>query len=89
MIFADLWYLINLFTNDYAVLPTDKIAEFFFHIDEFPKEFNKTLESNTIVDGKIHRNKPCKMSESEVETIVALFHLGGYRHIKHFYLQHV
>ena len=37
------------------MLPTDKITEIFFHIDEISKEFNKTLESNTIVDGKKHR----------------------------------
>lgn len=71
------------------MLPTDKITEIFFHIDEFSKEFNKTMKSNTIADDKKHRNKPCKMSDSEVATIVVLFHLGGYRCLKHFYLQHV
>lgn len=71
------------------MLPTETITEIFFHIDEFSKEINQTLKSNTIADGKKHRNKPCKMSENEVATIVVLFHLGGYRCLKHFYLQHV
>ncbi len=71
------------------MLPDSKITEIFFVIDEFSQVFDATIKKKSVCDGKVHRNKPCKMSESEVATILVLFHLGGYRCLKHFYLQHV
>lgn len=71
------------------MLPDSKITEIFFVIDEFSQVFDATIKEKLISDGKVHRNKPCKMSESEVATILVLFHLGGYRCLKHFYLQYV
>ncbi|WP_291529430.1 transposase [Bacteroides sp. UBA939] len=71
------------------MLPDSKITEIFFVIDEFSQVFDTTIKEKSLCDGKAHRNKPCKMSESEVATILVLFHLGGYRCLKHFYLQHV
>lgn len=71
------------------MLPDSKITEIFFVIDEFSLLFDSTIRRKSIPDGKAHRNKPCKMSQSEVATILVLFHLGGYRCLKHFYLQYV
>ena len=36
-----------------------------------------------------HRNKPYRMSDAEIMIIMILFHLGGYRCFKHFYLEYV
>ena len=71
------------------MLPSSKITEIFFVIDEFSLVFDTTIKEKSVSDGKAHRNKPYKMSESEVATILVLFHLGGYRCLKHFYLQYV
>lgn len=71
------------------MLPTSKVIEIFYSIDEFSKVFDSSIKEKSVPDGKLHRNKPCKMSESEVATILVLFHLGGYRCLKHFYLQYV
>jgi hypothetical protein len=59
--------------------------------DEFCKEFYKTLEGAQLKadNSKKSRNKPCKLSDSEVITILIAFHLGGYRNLKHFYTQYV
>lgn len=69
------------------MLPDAKITKIFFVIDKFSQVFDATIKDKSISDGKVHRNKPCKMSQSEVATILVLFHLGGYRCLKDFYLQ--
>lgn len=68
-----------------------KLVEIFFFTDEFCKEFNKSLEGVLLTSdtSKKTRNKPCKLSDSGVITILIAFHLGGYRNLKHFYLNYV
>ena len=39
--------------------------------------------------GKRHRNRPCRMSDSEVMTILILFHTSRFRDLKSFYLGYV
>jgi hypothetical protein len=64
----------------------DKITEIFYLSDEFCNNFFAAIKSNLI--GKAPKRKP-KMSESEVITIMTLFHLGGFRNFKHFYEYYV
>lgn len=68
-----------------------KLVDIFYFTDEFCKEFNKTWEGVQLKadNSKKSRNKPCKLSDSEVITILIAFHLGGYRNLKHFYTQYV
>jgi hypothetical protein len=68
-----------------------KITEIFYLIDEFCKEFERTKEGHTLTEATAikRRNRKFKMSDSEVITIVVLFHLKGYRCLKHFYIHHV
>ena len=68
-----------------------KLMDIFYIADEFCKELTKVLEGTQLkVDNsKKSRNKPCKLSDSEVITIMIAFHLGGYRNLKHFYTQYV
>ena len=67
------------------------LTEIFYFTDEFCKEFNKTMEGHTLSENtaKKKRNKPSKLSDSEVITILIAFHLGGFRNLKHFYINYV
>jgi len=73
------------------MVSTDKVTEIFCYIDDFCLELNQTIDKNAIVsDTKLKtRNRKSKMSQSEVITIMVLFHLKGYRCSEHFYLEHV
>ena len=68
-----------------------EITEIFYLCDEFSKEFEKNVENYRLKpnDGKKHRNKPNRLSDSEVMTILIAFHLSGTRNLKHFYLFYV
>ncbi len=59
----------------------------FYLADEFCKEINKSMAEYRIDEksGKKRRNKPSRLSDSEVITILVAFHLGGYRNLKYFY----
>ncbi|NLA25473.1 MAG: IS982 family transposase [Bacteroidales bacterium] len=67
------------------------LIEIFYIIDEFCKNFDKTVNEHSLSSDttKKTRNKKSKMSTSEVITILVLFHTGGYRNLKHFYLFYV
>ena len=73
------------------MLLDSKLTEIFYFTDEFCKDFSKTMTGNQLptTTGKKRRNKPCKMSDSEIITILIAFHLGNYRNLKHFYLFYV
>lgn len=64
----------------------DKITEIFYLTDEFCKDFEKTISKHTL--GNEPRRKP-KMSQSEVITIMILFHFGSFKNMKHFYEYYV
>lgn len=66
-----------------------KITEIFCVIDDFCKEFVKIESRNAVSDGKSHRNKPNRMSDAEVILIMIMFHMGDYRCLKHYYLNHI
>lgn len=70
---------------------TSNLVEIFCMADEFCKEFYKVMEERQIAvsSGKKHRNKPSKLNDAEVITILIAFHLGGYRNLKHFYINYV
>lgn len=69
----------------------DKITEIFCSVDDFCKEIELTKEGHLLgnKDGKKLRNRKFKMSDSEVITILIMFHLMRYRDFKHFYINHV
>lgn len=73
------------------MISTDKITEIFYLIDEFCREFEKVthgsaLQMRTAVRT---RKRKSKLSDSEVMTIMVLFHHGQFRNLKHFYLYYV
>ncbi len=64
----------------------DKVTDIFYLADEFCQEFSKSFETYLI------GNKPKKaprMSDSEVITILVLFHFGCFRNFKHFYKYYI
>ncbi|MEQ8520988.1 MAG: IS982 family transposase [Vicingaceae bacterium] len=68
------------------VLFNSKITEIFYLVDEFCLEFEQIIKKHTL--GNQPKRKP-RMSCSEVITIMILFHSGGFKNIKHFYLYYV
>ena len=64
----------------------DKMTEIFYLIDTFCQELNKSLESHIL--GNQPKKKP-RMSQSEVITIMTLYHIESHRCMKHFYLYYV
>lgn len=64
----------------------DKIIEIFYLADEFCQEFDKTVSNHSL--GNEPKKKP-RMSQSEVITIMVLFHYGAFKNMKHFYLSYV
>ncbi len=67
-------------------LTKDEVINIFYLADEFCQEFSKYFNSYRIGN---RPKKHSRMSDSEVITILVLFHLGGYRNMKHFYLHYV
>lgn len=72
--------------ENHMVLSNSKITEIFYLVDEFCLEFEQTVKKHTL--GKEPKRKP-RMSCSEVITIMILFHSGGFKNMKHFYLYYV
>lgn len=68
-----------------------KITEIFCMADDFCKLFSSEMKKHQIgaADGVKHRNKPNRLSDAEIITILILFHSGGFRCLKHFYCQYV
>jgi hypothetical protein len=67
-------------------LSTDKITEIFFIVDDFCIEFERSVSEHLI--GNKPKRKP-RVSFSEVITLMVMFHSGGYRNMKHFYVHYV
>lgn len=72
-------------------MDTDKITETFCLVHDFCKEFEKAMKGHVFPENVSvkQRNRKFKLSDSEVITILIVFHLGQFRNLKHFYQQHV
>jgi hypothetical protein len=75
------------------MLTIDQITEIFFAADEYCILFKQNID-NCIVklsdgSGKLTRNKPSGLSNSEIITLLICFHLSDYRTLKHFYKDYV
>jgi len=64
----------------------DKITEIFYLTNEFCLEFPKSIDGNLL--GNSPMKKPI-MSQSEVISILIIFHGMQHKNIKHFYLNYV
>ncbi|MFC2138274.1 IS982 family transposase [Bacteroidota bacterium] len=70
---------------------SNKITEIFYSVDEFCIEFNKAKEGYILSESvvKNRKNRPCRLSDGEIITILILSHLGQFRNLKHFYINYV
>lgn len=69
---------------------TTNILELFCIIDDFSIQFDRVVAENAIEQGgKKRRNRKSRLSDSEVMTILILFHMSRYRDLKSFYLKYV
>lgn len=66
----------------------DKVTEIFVKVDDFCIECEEKLQKHRI-QGENKRNRKTRMSESEIISILILFHYGCFRNFKHFYLNYV
>ncbi len=74
------------------MLTQDKIIEIYCIADDFCKNFSEELKNIRTLpspEGKKHRNRPCQMSDSEIMTVLLLFHFGSFKNFKHYYLHYI
>jgi hypothetical protein len=73
------------------MLTVDEVTEIFYPGDEFSKEFDITVKKHVLHkdNGRKHRNRSNRLSDSEVMTVLIAFHLSGMRNLKAFCLFHV
>lgn len=73
------------------MLSSCEVTDIFCLCDEFFSEFEYFYPKHALREdnGKRHRNKPNRMSDSEVMTILIAFHLSGMRNLKAYYLFYV
>lgn len=65
------------------------LVDIFCSIDDFCKYFEESGGKNLIENPKRKREKPCRMSLSEIMTIEVMFHFSHYRTFKDFYVNNV
>ncbi len=65
------------------------INELFCNIDDVWKAFEKEWKKKLIKSGEVKRNRKGSLNESEIMTIMILFHQSYYRNFKAFYTQKV
>ena len=66
------------------------LIETFCIFDDLCKYFTPELKKHTLqVPGKRHRNRTSCMSDSEIMTILVLFHTHRFRDLKSFYLGYI
>ena len=77
-------YLYTCKPKSYKQIPTPmtdtNLIEIFCIFDDFCKYFTPELKKHTLqVSGKRHRNRASRMSDSEIMTILVLFHTHRFR----------
>lgn len=66
-----------------------EIITMFSEIDDFCLEFEPEYNKRLLKAGEKERNKPSRLSVSEIMTIMVWFHQSGYRTFKDYYIKEV
>jgi hypothetical protein len=66
-----------------------KLTQLFCDVDDFCQSFILEWRKNQITSGEKKRNRPHRMSLSEMITLLVYYHQSGYRTFKWFYQNHV
>ena len=64
------------------------LEQIFVEVDDFCQQFIPAWEASLLDSGEKQRRKPCRVSTSEVMTLLILFHRYRYRDFKTFYIQY-
>ena len=75
-----------------SLLTKDKVTEIFCMVDDFCQEYHREIQKNKNLpdsNGKKTRNRSHLMSDSEIMTILMLYHFGSFKNFKHFYLMYI
>ena len=67
----------------------DKLIETYCDVDDFCQLFTEQWQQTLLENGEIKRRRPCRLSISEIMTIVIHFHQSHYRDFKNYYLLYV
>jgi hypothetical protein len=65
-----------------------ELVALFSLIDEFCQEFEPKWRASRLASGERQRTKYCRMSLSEILTIIVPFHQSHHRNFKHYYLDY-
>ena len=73
------------------MITNDKIIEIFCATDEFSKKYEEEIENMPLLnsEGKVRRRRAASMSDSEIMTILIMFHFGTFDNFKHYYLHFI
>ncbi len=71
----------------------NKVTEIFFMADEFYKVHERIISKTSLKTADLPKKRKYHrasiLSNAEIMVILILFHISGYRCLKHFYLEHV
>ena len=73
------------------MITNDKIIEIFCATDEFSKKYEEEIENMPLLssEGKVRQRRAASMSDSEIMTILIMFHFGTFDNFKHYYLHFI
>lgn len=73
------------------MITVDKVTTLFCVVDDFCKYFSQMNGDKLLLtDGqKPRRRRSASMSDSEIMTILLMFHFGTFRNFKHYYMMHI
>jgi len=73
------------------MLTDDKIIEIFCMADDFCKLFSQEIKKHQLSpnDSKKRRHRSHEMSDSEIMTVLLLFHFGTFKNFKHYYIHYI
>ncbi len=63
----------------------NKLVEIFCDVDDFCRVFIPEWEKQLISDGTRKRNRSCRMTMSEIMTVIIAFHMSNHRDFKNYY----
>ena len=70
------------------MITKDKVTEIFYILDEFMIHFNEANAEKVLLSSqeRPRRRRAASLSDSEIMTILLVFHFGSFRNFKHYYL---
>jgi len=67
----------------------NKLVEIFCDVDDFCRVFIPEWEKQLLSDGTRKRNRTCRMTMSEIMTVIIAFHMSNHRDFKNYYKGYV